>query len=221
MNRRQPPSDFSKRVCPVDSAAPDSALIGRAADLINAGRLVVFPTRSLYGIGADIYQPDAVSRVFKAKRRAADKPISLLIRSESQLNDLAAEVPDTARRLMDRFWPGLITLVFTAQPAVPSALTGNFGKIGIRMPAHPVAAALLSELAHPITGTSANLSGQPGCAEISDLAAEIGKEMVMILDAGPLAGGVGSTVVDVTTTPPTVLREGPVSETDIRNCLKE
>jgi len=190
-------------------------------DWINAGRLVVFPTRALYGIGADIYQPDAVSRVFEAKRRSADKPVSALIRSESQLNELAAEVPEMAVRLMDRFWPGLITLVFTAQPAVPSALTGNFGKIGIRMPAHPVAATLLAQLSHPITGTSANLSGQPGYAQISGLAAEIGKEMAMILDAGPLAGGAGSTVVDVTTTPPIVLREGGVSETDLRNCLKE
>ena len=221
MSKRPQPSDFSERICPVDPAAPDSALIGRAAELIKAGGLVVFPTRALYGIGADIYQPDAVSRVFTVKRRTSDKPISVLIRSESQLNDLAAEIPDTARRLMDRFWPGLITLVFTAQPAVPSALTGNFGKIGIRMPAHPVAATLLAQLSHPITGTSANLSGQPGCAQISGLAAEIGKEMAMILDAGPLAGGAGSTVVDVTTTPPIVLREGGVSETDLRNCLKE
>ena len=195
-------------------------MIGRVADWINAGRIVVFPTRALYGIGADICQPDAVSRVFKIKRRSADKPISVLIRFESQLNDLAAEVPDTARRLMDRFWPGLITLVFTAHSAVPSALTGNSGKIGIRMPAHPVADALLAALPHPITGTSANLSGQPGCARISDLAAEIGKEMAMILDAGPLLGGAGSTVVDVTATPPIVLREGTVSEIDIRNCLK-
>lgn len=220
MSKRPQPSDFSERICPVDPAAPDSALIGRAAELIKAGGLVVFPTRALYGIGADIYQPDAVSRVFTVKRRTSDKPISVLIRSESQLNDLAAEIPDTARRLMDRFWPGLITLVFTAQPAVPSALTGNFGKIGIRMPAHPVAATLLAQLSHPITGTSANLSGQPGCAQISGLAAEIGKEMAMILDAGPLAGGAGSTVVDVTTAPLIVLREGTVSEIDIRNCLK-
>ena len=220
MSKRPQPSDFSERICPVDPAAPDSALIGRAAELINAGGLVVFPTRALYGIGADIYQPDAVSRVFTVKRRSADKPISVLVRSESQLNDLAAEMPDTARRLMDRFWPGLITLVFAAKPAVPSALTGNSGKIGIRMPAHPVAAALLAALSHPITGTSANLSGQPGCAQISDLSADIGKEAAMIFDAGPLAGGAGSTVVDVTATPPIVLREGGVSEIDIRNGLK-
>jgi L-threonylcarbamoyladenylate synthase len=207
-------------VCPVDPAAPDSALIGRAAELINAGGLVVFPTRALYGIGTDIYLPDAVSRVFKVKHRNTDKPISVLIRSESQLNDLAAEVPETARRLMDRFWPGFITLVFAAKPDVPSALTGNSGKIGVRMPAHPVAAALLAALPHPITGTSANLSGQPGCTQIGDLSPDIGKEAAMILDAGPLAGGAGSTVVDVSFTPPTVLREGGLSEIDMLNSLK-
>ena len=220
MSKRPQPSDFSERICPVDPAAPDSALIGRAVEQIKAGGLVVFPTRALYGIGADIYQPDAVSRVFKVKRRSADKPISVLIRSESQLNELAAEVPETATRLMGRFWPGLITLVFAAKPGVPSALTGNSGKIGIRMPAQPVAAALLAALPHPITGTSANLSGQPGCARIFDLSADIGKAAAMILDAGPLAGGAGSTVVDVTQIPPAVLREGAVSADDIQNSLK-
>ncbi|MFP4225430.1 MAG: L-threonylcarbamoyladenylate synthase, partial [Desulfobacterales bacterium] len=206
MSKRQQPSNFNSRFVSIDPVAPEQILIRQAAELIKTGRLVAFPTRALYGIGADIYQPDAVSRVFQAKRRAADKPVSVLIRSEAQLNELADDIPETARRLMHRFWPGLITLVFAAGPNVPLALTGNTGKIGIRMPAHPVADALLAELTHPITGTSANLSGEPGCAQISELALDVANKMAMILDAGPLAGGAGSTVVDVTADPPVVLR---------------
>lgn len=220
MSKRQQPSDFNSRVVPIDPAAPDQAIIRQAAQLIKAGRLVAFPTRALYGIGADIYNPDAVSRVFQAKRRAADKPISVLIRSEAQLYELAADVPETAIRLMERFWPGLITLVFAASRAVPPALTGTTGRIGVRMPAHPVAKDLLAELVHPITGTSANLSGQSGCAQISELVWDIGSEMAMILDAGPLAGGAGSTVVDVTANPPVILREGGVSAMEIEVGLK-
>ena len=220
MSKKQPNSEVRPRIRRIDPANPDMPLILKAAALIRQGGVAVFPTRDLYGIGADIYQPAAVSRVFKAKRRCADKPISVLIQSKSRLTELAAEVPPQAMQLMERFWPGRITLVFFAHPSVPVALTGNTGKIGIRMPAHPVAAALLNELAHPITGTSANLSGQPGCSQVSELALAHMNEVAIILDAGPLTGGIGSTVVDVTTTPLTVLRRGSVSEADIRSSLK-
>ena len=121
---------------------------------------------------------------------------------------------------MERFWPGRITIIFAAKASVPLALTGNTGKIGIRIPEHPVAVALLNELQNPITGTSANLSGYPGCAQIADVAVEIMAEMAMILDAGRLIGGAGSTVVDVTTSPPAVVREGLVSPADIEKCLE-
>ncbi|MBS3757557.1 MAG: threonylcarbamoyl-AMP synthase [Desulfobacterales bacterium] len=205
---------------PIDPLDPDLSIIRNAAALIRDGGLVAFPTQSLYGIGADIYQPDSVSRVFHAKRRPKDKPISVLVGSESRLSDLASDVPEPAYRLMKRFWPGGLTIVFAAHPSVPSALTGNTGKIGVRLPAHPVAVALLDALDHPMTGTSANLSGHPGCSQISALALEVMSEMAIILDAGPLIGGAGSTVVDVTKRPPKVLREGGVSYPEIRDCIK-
>ena len=196
------------------------SLVQEAAARIRDGGLVVFPTRGLYGIGTDIYQPEAVSRVFQVKQRSPHKPISVLIQSKSRLTDLAAAVPTQATKLMERFWPGRITIIFAAKASVPLALTGNTGKIGIRIPEHPVAVALLNELQNPITGTSANLSGYPGCAQIADVAVEIMAEMAMILDAGRLIGGAGSTVVDVTTSPPAVVREGLVSPADIEKCLE-
>lgn len=220
MIKRRQQSNSKGRIVPIDPVSPDLSIIRKAADLIRAGGLAAFPTRSLYGIGADIYQPDPLATVFHAKGRTADKPISVLIRSESQLSDLVVDVPEPAFRLMKRFWPGRVTIVFAVHPSVPSPLTGNTGKIGIRLPEHPVAVALLNALDHPITGTSANLSGQPGCSQIADLALEVMTEMAIILDAGPLTGGIGSTVVDVATSPPAVLREGGVSYAEIRDCIK-
>lgn len=194
------------------------ALIRRAAERIRNGSLVVFPTHGLYGIGAAIDQPAALARVFYAKKRPPDQPIAILIRGESLLTEFAADIPPSAVRLMRRFWPGRITLVFRAKSSVPTQLIGQTGKIGIRVPAHPVAAALLNCLDGPITGTSANLSGQPGCYDISDLAPQVMAEMALILDVGPLSGGAGSTVVDVSASRPLVLREGAVPEAEIRSC---
>jgi L-threonylcarbamoyladenylate synthase len=116
---------------------------------------------------------------------------------------------------MDRFWPGKITLVFEALPAVPECLTAGTGKIGIRQPGHPVAAALVKTFQGPVTGTSANLSGSPGCRQIADLDPQVARKLDLILDAGPLRGGSGSTVVDVTQDIPRILRVGQIGEQEI------
>ena len=124
------------------------------------------------------------------------------------IQTLATDIPAPAKKLMNTFWPGHLTLVFKAKPHIPKQLTAGTGKIGIRIPIHPVARALVSQVDFPITGTSANLSGQPGCTRIEDLAASIRKNVHLILDAGPVKGGIGSTIVDVTQTPVAVLRQG-------------
>ena len=116
---------------------------------------------------------------------------------------------------MDKFWPGRVTLVFKAADTVPHYLTAGSGKIGIRLPGHPVAAALVESLGAPLTGTSANLLGKPGCRRIDDLDPYLVQQLDAVLDAGPLKGGAGSTVVDVTQDIPTVLREGEISKNEI------
>ena len=219
MSKRQQPSDCNPRILRVDAGAPDMALIRSAAGRIREGGLAVFPTQTLYGIGADVGQPHAISRVFFAKNRPPDQPLAILIGRAAQLNEFAAHVPDSADRLMQAFWPGGVTLVFAARSCVPPMLTGNTGKIGIRLPLHPVAAALLSVLERPITGTSANISGQPGCSSIPELSPRLMAEMAVAIDAGALAGGAGSTVVDVTLPRPAILREGTVPAADIFQCL--
>jgi L-threonylcarbamoyladenylate synthase len=138
-----------------------------------------------------------------------------LIDDPVRLKRLVTTVSGTATAIMDRFWPGRVTLVFDAREDVPDHLTAGTGKIGIRLAGHPVAAALARSLQGPITGTSANVSGRPGCHQIEDLQPGVTEQIDLILNAGPLKGGSGSTVVDVTGEVPHVLREGVVSKEEI------
>ena len=199
----------------INPGNPDPNIILQAAGVIKQGGVIAFPTRCLYGLGADAFNPEAVDRIFKIKQRPAQKPILILIDDPVRLKGLVKNVSGTAAAIMDRFWPGKITLVFEARADVPPYLTADTEKIGVRLPGHPVAAALVRELQQPLTGTSANISGRPGCHQIGDLQPEVTEKLELILDAGPLKGGRGSTVVDVTGQVPQVLREGEVSQKDL------
>ncbi|NOY69329.1 MAG: threonylcarbamoyl-AMP synthase [Deltaproteobacteria bacterium] len=194
----------------IDPLCPDLSIIRRTSEMIRAGGLVVFPTRALYGIGANALDSAAVDRVFKIKRRPENKPISVLISSRADLDNLVADIPGPAKTLMDRFWPGNLTILFTASTSVPENLTAQTGKIGIRLPAHPVAAALVKAVSTPLTATSANISGHAGCSDISTLPDPICLHVSGILDAGVLSGGSGSAVIDVTTNPPVIVRQGDI-----------
>jgi L-threonylcarbamoyladenylate synthase len=191
----------------------------QAARAISSGGLVVFPTRGLYGLAVDAFNVDAVHKVFRVKGRSPKNPVLILIRHPDDLGELVTAVPVTAARLMKKIWPGGLTLVLPASRAVPAVLTAGTGKIGIRLPAHPVARALVDAVGRPITGTSANLSGQPGCSRIDSLPAEIADAADLIIDAGRLAGGVGSTVVDVTRAEAVILRRGAISDDIIQKAL--
>jgi L-threonylcarbamoyladenylate synthase len=205
------------KIIKVTADNPANEAIDNAATVIKAGGTVVFPTRNLYGLGVDAFNPTAVAGLFSIKRRSAQKPILILINSIKQLEHLVIRVPGNAEKIMRRFWPGKVTLVFEADNSVSPELTGGSGKIGIRLPGHPAASALVSAVAGPITGTSANLSGSPGCHQINDLEPEVADRVDLILDAGSLEGGQGSTVVDVTGGKiPVILREGTISADQIK-----
>jgi L-threonylcarbamoyladenylate synthase len=199
---------------------PERQIIQRAVNVIKQGAIIGFPTRCLYGLGADAFNAAAVDRIFKIKQRSSQKPILILIAQRIQLKRLVSNVSTTAARIMDHFWPGGMTLVFEAADSVPHHLTAGTAKIGIRLPGHPVAAALVNSLGRPLTGTSANLSGRPGCRRIDDLDPQIIQHLDIVLDAGPLKGGTGSTVVDVTHDMPRILREGEVSGKEILTLIK-
>lgn len=211
---------FKSKIVQVDLQHPAAAAITKAVAAARAGGVIAFPTSCLYGLGADAFNAEAVERIFKIKQRSPHKPILILIDQTARLEQLVSHVSPAADRIMDHFWPGRITLVFKASGAVPSCLTAETGKIGIRLPGHPVAAALVQALRSPLTGTSANLSGRPGCRRIEDLEFQIADALDLILDAGPLKGGLGSTVVDVTVDPPKVLREGEIPRAEIMTILE-
>ena len=208
------------KVYKVSHEQPQPEIIQRAGTIIKRGGVLAFPTRCLYGLGADAFSSDAVERVFEIKRRPSQKPILILIERRIQLNRLVSHVSPAASRIMDHFWPGGVTLVFKAGGDVPHRLTAGSGKIGIRIPGHPVAAALVRSVGTALTGTSANISGEPGCRRIDDLNPILTQQLDVVLDAGPLKGGTGSTVVDVTADMPRVLREGRISEKQILNLIQ-
>ena len=202
----------------IDPADPNPAWVRSACQVLTQAGVLVFPTSGLYGLGADAMNEKAVKKVFSIKRRPADKPVLVLLSALSDMAELVAEIPDYARALME-LWPGGLTLVFKAGKRVPTALTGGTGKIGVRLPVHPVARALTEAFGKPITGTSANLSGRPAVASADALDPELCRTVELVLDAGCLAGGSGSTIVDVTVWPVVILRQGAVDRQAIDRVL--
>lgn len=187
----------------------------RGAEAILRGGVVAFPTESFYGLGADPRDETAVRRIFRIKRRRDDHPLLILIPSREALDHYALSVPETARALMDRFWPGGLTLVFEARPALSSLLTAGTGKVGVRLSSHAVATGLCREAGTAVTGTSANYAGMPPCRNAGGVLETLGPELDLILDGGETPGGKGSTVLDVTTDPPQLIREGIVRRGDL------
>lgn len=215
MNEKQKPLKPITKFIAVDAAGPAADAIEQAVDVVARGGVVVMPTSGLYGLGCDASNPQAVERIFDLKGRLSDKPILVLIDHRDMLQQVTRQVSASAAFLMDHFWPGKVTFVLWAAKGLPQGLTGGSGKIGVRLVLHPVAAALVRTLKRPLTGTSANPAGTGGCADVACISPDIIDHVDMVLDAGPLAGGVGSTVVDVTEELPVLLREGAVAFDEI------
>ncbi|MDD3992908.1 MAG: L-threonylcarbamoyladenylate synthase [Desulfobacteraceae bacterium] len=203
------------RVVAIDPVEPQMELIREAVAVLRSGGLVIYPTRCLYGLGADATNPQAVAKVFEAKGRPEHQPVSVICNTAAMIEEMVREVPPLAQSIMEHFWPGLVTIVMPANEALPALLTAGSGKIGIRRPAHAVAAALAAELNRPITTTSANRSGMEGCHRVEDLAPEVLAHVDLVLNAGELEGCAGSTVVDASGEAPLILREGLVATEEI------
>lgn len=220
MKKRQRNSNNTANVVLIDPMTPDPDGLRLAAEILGQKGVLVFPTAGLYGLGADAFCEDAVRRVFAIKRRPPDQPILVLLSGIQDMNTVVQTVPDYAEPLL-RLWPGGITLIFKGGDCLPAALTGGTGKIGVRMPAHPVAKVLVAKFGGPVTGTSANLSGCPAASRVADLDPGIRRRVDLVVDAGTLGGGTGSTILDATCWPVKVLREGAVSRRAIDGVLKK
>lgn len=189
----------------------DEAAIASGARALAAGDLVAFPTETVYGLGADALSPEAVSRVFAAKGRPPDHPLICHVADAGDLAPLVAEVTPDARALAQAFWPGPLTIILPRSQAVPDAVTGGRDTVAVRVPDHPLALALLEQFGGPVAAPSANRFGRPSPTRAGDVVTELGDAVTVVLDGGPCAIGIESTVLDLTTEPPQVLRPGGIS----------
>ena len=191
----------------------DYALLERAVAVLRAGGLVAYPTDTVYGLGVDPSNDEAVGKLFAAKRRAADQSTPLLIASPRDLTSVVAAVPDVARRLIGAFWPGGLTIVLRRAPAFRSRAVGD--TVGLRVPDHALPRELVQLLGGPVTGTSANVSGGPEPLTADDVRSQLGDAVDLVIDGGRCPGGIPSTVVDCTVEPPRVVREGAISRIEL------
>jgi L-threonylcarbamoyladenylate synthase len=198
-------------------SADDPAAIQQAVDVLQGGGLVAFPTDTVYGVGALVSDAQAIAQLYVVKGRGGEKAIPVLLSDPSVLDQVAAEVSEMALRLAARFWPGPLTLVLPKHTSLPAELSAQ-PTVGVRMPDHPVALALMRQTG-PLGVTSANISGAASSATAHQVMEQLGGRIPLILDGGHTPGGISSTVVDCTSGEPRVLRPGPISLQEILKAL--
>jgi len=203
----------------VDPVHPDAAALARAANCLRRGGLVAFPTETVYGLGVHALDRAAVQRLFVAKGRPANDPLIVHVESLVQVHDLVLNVPDAARDLAARFWPGPLTLVLPRSPRVPDEVTAGLSTVAVRVPAHPVARALLAAAGIPVAAPSANLFSRPSPTRASHVLDDLDGRIDLVVDGGATEVGVESTVLDLSGVVPTILRPGAVSLDTLRAIL--
>ncbi len=194
--------------------ADQPGAIDRALVILQDDGLVAFPTDTVYGVGGMAFSAAAIDQLYQVKDRSTEKAIPILVGSIDQLSEVTSEVNNLARRLVERFWPGPLTLVLPRHPDLPSNLSPS-PTVGVRMPDHPIALALLNR-SGALAVTSANLSGGPNTLSAQEVFAQLNERISLILDGGRTPGGQPSTVVDCTGAKPVILRPGPISLEEIQ-----
>ena len=203
----------------VDPDRPDAAAIARAAECLRRGGLVAFPTETVYGLGVHALDSAAVRRLFDAKGRPANDPLIVHVDSIDRIHDLVRRVPEAAVALAARFWPGPLTLVLPRSSRVPDEVTAGLNTVAVRVPAHPVARALLTAAGVPVAAPSANLFSRPSPTRASHVLDDLNGRIDLILDGGPTDVGVESTVLDLSSEVPTILRPGAISREMLQEIL--
>jgi L-threonylcarbamoyladenylate synthase len=187
---------------------------------LRAGLIFAYPTETFYGLGADASNESAIEKLFIIKGRNFSNPIPVIIGTREELDGLVTDIPEAAQKLINVFWPGPLTLVFRASKAVSPRLTANKGLIGIRISSHPIARMLAQALGRPLTATSANLSGEKETTAAHEVYRALGPLLDGIIDGGRTPGQKGSTIVNVVSSPPQILRIGIISESEIKKALE-
>jgi L-threonylcarbamoyladenylate synthase len=193
--------------------------LAEAVAVLKGGGLVAYPSDTVYGLGAAASNERAVARAFAVKGRLSEKAVSLLLADVEDMGPLCAEVPPSARLLAQRFWPGPLTLVLRRSPSLQSAALGSGDSVALRVPDHFFLRQLIRALGEPITGTSANRSGRPSCRTAREVQRQLGGVLDLIIDGGPSRAGQESTVVDITTQPPAIVRQGAIAGAEVEKVV--
>ena len=188
----------------------DELHISQAIATLKNGGVIAFPTDTVYGVGVDPFQPDAVRKLYQIKGRPIDKPIPILVGSVDDVERVAQNLPPTFSRLAEQFWPGELTIIVEAK-SLPPEITAGGDTVGVRMPDHPLALALLQRFGGAIATTSANKSDEPPATSAEEVRAELGALVNIILDGGQTATKIASTVLDLSVSPPQIRRDGGIS----------
>lgn len=195
-------------------------LVERAVKILKNGGIVAFPTDTVYGLGANAFNEDAVLRVYEAKARPREFALTLLLADISQIKIVAENVPKIAWKLAERFMPGALTIVLQKSMAVSNMITGDGDTVAVRVPDHPVPVAIVRGLGAPITGTSANRSGSPSPVTAEEVYKQLRNKVDLIVDGGKCPLGISSTVIDLTIDPPKIIRYGTITREQIINVCK-
>lgn len=192
-----------------------------ARHLLREGELVAFPTDTVYGVGANAFERWAVRQIFAIKQRPPDKALPVFIYQIDDLNQVARRVPNGAWLMLQKFWPGALTVVLPKNPKLPDDVTAGQETVAVRIPDHPVCLALVARVGRPLAVTSANLSGQPTPPTAQGVARQLGRDLPLVLDGGPSPAPQPSTIIDLSVNPPRLLRSGPVSLDLLRDFLPD
>ena len=201
------------------SDVPAQVEVEQAVRALRNGGVVALPTDTLYGLGADVFSQSAVEAIFAIKERPSGLALPVLVDDWDQLEKVAGNIPNAARALAERFWPGPLTLVVKKAAQVSDRVTAGAPTVAVRMPDHPVPRAIARLLGGPITGTSANISGRPDPRDLDELRAQIGHKVDYVVTVGPPPVGAASTIVDITGETPALIREGAIPFDDIIQLL--
>jgi len=207
-------------VLKVDAIKPNLEDIKKAVEVLKKGGIVAFPTDTVYGIGADIFNKEAVERIFSAKGRDSRKPLQVLIADKNDLSFIAENPFDILYSLVEKFMPGALTIVMSAKSDFPKWVTCGLDTVGVRMPANALAIEMIKAFGRPISATSANISGMPDPKDAQQVLEYLDGKIDLILDGGPTIDSVPSTVIDISVNPPKILRHGKLSEEELKSILQ-
>ncbi|KNY28524.1 L-threonylcarbamoyladenylate synthase [Pseudobacteroides cellulosolvens] len=203
----------------IDKNSIDIKNIGIAADILKSGGLVAFPTETVYGLGANALDEKAVSEIFVAKGRPSDNPLIVHVCNVEMVKRLVKNIPELAFKLMEKFWPGPLTLIMEKSSRVPEIITAGLSTVAIRMPSHPIALKIIEESQVPVAAPSANISGKPSPTEAKHVIEDLMGKVELIIDGGSSQVGLESTVLDVTVNPPMILRPGGITKEQLEEAV--